>query len=242
MGFERLSEHTMVSIGKNFKCNIGVIETGEYTVVVDTGHSLSDGQKVVEEIRKSQLSPVKYLIYTHYHQDHTGGAGAFGSEIEIIAQAKTHELMLAGVSRIPEHIFETEMSLSGKLVEFNLQDTGAHCPGALLVHVPSEQIIFAGDNLFQGCCPYLAEADFIKIQRILKWLLEVDPIKIVPGHGRVANRDDVELMLSYVEALIEYGQEGDRNKNFGELFLKDWAGFHQGNLESALRQFTKQIF
>jgi glyoxylase-like metal-dependent hydrolase (beta-lactamase superfamily II) len=57
--------------------NVEVIEQTDGLVVVDAGGTPEGGTRVVEEIRRISSKPVKYLIYTHWHYDHTLGAPAF---------------------------------------------------------------------------------------------------------------------------------------------------------------------
>ncbi len=57
--------------------NVSMIEGDDGLVIVDTGMSVDDGTRIMEEFRKITDKPVKAIVFTHAHGDHTGGAAAF---------------------------------------------------------------------------------------------------------------------------------------------------------------------
>jgi glyoxylase-like metal-dependent hydrolase (beta-lactamase superfamily II) len=68
--------------------NVGVIITGDHTVLVDGGNSPRHGRRVAMALHEISAPPVTYIIYTHSHWDHVFGAQAFN------APAIAHELCL----------------------------------------------------------------------------------------------------------------------------------------------------
>ncbi len=69
--------------------NVAFLVTGEGVLVVDSGTSPEAGRLVMAEIAKKTDKPVKYLVLTHYHGDHTFGLQAFPATAVIIAQQNT---------------------------------------------------------------------------------------------------------------------------------------------------------
>lgn len=57
--------------------NVSMIFGNEGVVIVDTGMTLDDAQRIATEFRKLSYEPVKAIIFTHSHGDHTGGAAEF---------------------------------------------------------------------------------------------------------------------------------------------------------------------
>ena len=57
--------------------NVSMIVGDEGVVIVDTGMSLDDAERIASEFRKLSDKPVKAIVLTHAHGDHTGGAAAF---------------------------------------------------------------------------------------------------------------------------------------------------------------------
>ena len=68
--------------------NIVFLVTGEGVLVVDSGSMSIHGRQVTEAIARISSKPVRYLVITHYHYDHSGGAGGFGPEVTIVGQEK----------------------------------------------------------------------------------------------------------------------------------------------------------
>jgi cyclase len=69
--------------------NVAFLVTDEGVLVVDSGTSPEEGRIVVAEIAKKTDKPVKYLVLTHYHGDHTFGLQAYPATAVIIAQQNT---------------------------------------------------------------------------------------------------------------------------------------------------------
>ncbi|TFG74150.1 MAG: MBL fold metallo-hydrolase, partial [Chrysiogenales bacterium] len=73
--------------------NVAFLVTDEGVLVVDSGTSPEQGKLVMDEIAKKTDKPVKYLVLTHYHGDHTFGLQAFPASTVVIAQQNTADNM-----------------------------------------------------------------------------------------------------------------------------------------------------
>lgn len=73
--------------------NVAILVTDEGVLVVDSGTSPEAGKLVMDEIAKKTDKPVKYLVLTHYHGDHTFGLQAFPASTVVIAQQNTADNM-----------------------------------------------------------------------------------------------------------------------------------------------------
>ncbi len=76
---------------KNLGGNVAFLITEDGVVVIDAGTSLSAGKKILNTIRKKTDKPIRYLIVTHYHNDHILGVDAFPEDISVISSEKTKE-------------------------------------------------------------------------------------------------------------------------------------------------------
>ncbi|TYB31132.1 MAG: MBL fold metallo-hydrolase [Candidatus Mcinerneyibacterium aminivorans] len=76
---------------KNFGGNVAFLIAEDGVVVVDAGTSLSAGKKIVNIIKEKTDKPIKYVIVTHYHNDHILGLDAFPEDIKVISSEKTKE-------------------------------------------------------------------------------------------------------------------------------------------------------
>lgn len=79
--------------GGEATCNAGVIDMGSYTVVIDPFLSPAAAEELQKWILEVKLPQVKYVINTHYHNDHVRGNQVFNSDVRIIATHKTATLI-----------------------------------------------------------------------------------------------------------------------------------------------------
>jgi glyoxylase-like metal-dependent hydrolase (beta-lactamase superfamily II) len=76
--------------------NVGVIEQSDGLVLVDSGGSPGSGRRIAAIVRSISNKPVKAVVITHWHGDHTLGLSAIKTAwpgLEVISQAKTHEAL-----------------------------------------------------------------------------------------------------------------------------------------------------
>lgn len=79
----------------------------------------------------------------------------------------------------------------------------AHTGSDVALYLPDDGVIFTSDLLFVGCHPYLADGDPLRLPAVLRELLQLDATRFVPGHGPVGAREDLVLMMEYVERCRE---------------------------------------
>lgn len=69
--------------------NVAFLVTGEGVLVVDSGTTPEEGKRIVEEIAKKTDKPIRYLVLTHYHGDHSFGLQAYPAAMVVISQQNT---------------------------------------------------------------------------------------------------------------------------------------------------------
>jgi cyclase len=100
----------------------------------------------------------------------------------------------------PTREFGGELTLSVAGREVRLIEVGpAHTPGDLIVHVPDASIVFAADVLFVGVAPIMWAGPTTGWVAALDRILELNPDVVVPGHGPVSGRSEVEVLRDYLE-------------------------------------------
>ena len=206
----------------SFGANAGIIIGDEGVAVIDALGSAGEAQTFLAEIRALTDKPIRYLILTHHHRDHSFGASVFkAAGAEIIAHADCAEEMAKHTATTLENaepygltteelagteIVLPDKSFSGRTMELALKGvtvrligaTPSHSRGSLIVHLPEEKILFSGDLLFTDYHPYIGEGD------IPAWRAELDKAaglgaeKIVPGHGPLSSNRDLMEMKSYL--------------------------------------------
>lgn len=104
----------------------------------------------------------------------------------------------------PNHGFSGEETISVNGIDLVLLEVGpAHTPGDAMVHVPSEKVLYTGDILFSGGTPVIWAGPVANIVAGLRKVLALAAEVIVPGHGPIATRADVELQITYWEMIQE---------------------------------------
>lgn len=72
----KVADGVYVAVGYSVS-NVSMIVGDDGVVIIDTGLSLDDAERIAAEFRKVTDKPVKAIVFTHSHGDHTGGAAAF---------------------------------------------------------------------------------------------------------------------------------------------------------------------
>lgn len=216
--------------GNSFAANAGIIIGSDGILVVDTLISAKEARRLMADIRKVSSKPIKYVVDTHYHLDHAFGNGKFAKAGGIIIvhaadrknleqkgdptlkRAKefglTEEDMRGTEIALPELTFTDRMSvfLGDQKVEL-IHIAPSHTEGSLLVYLPESKILFTGDILFTDFHPYLAEGNLEGWIRNLDYILSLDVKTIIPGHGPVSGKKDVEQMKEYLVAFDKKARE-----------------------------------
>lgn len=206
--------------------NVAVLVTSEGVILVDDKFEY-DHDAILERIKTITPQPVKYIINTHYHQDHSGGNAKFLPTADIIStqNARTNILEhkqsnVTGSPVAPARIVftdETAVFLGGKEVRAKYFGRG-HTNGDAVVYFPQLRTIHTGD-LMAGTSPlidYNGGGSLIEWTKTLDEALELDFDTVIPGHGAVTNkagllayRNNVEKLRTRVTGLIREGKSQD---------------------------------
>ncbi|MBJ6750575.1 MBL fold metallo-hydrolase [Geomonas anaerohicana] len=210
------------SPGHSFAANAGIVIGKEGVLVVDTLISAKEGQRFLADIRKVTNKPIRYVVNTHTHLDHALGNCVFaklGATVisheadrnylaangaGLLQRAANYGLKpedMAGTEiAVPTLAFSNEMllDLGGEEVRL-IRTAPSHTAGSLVVYLPAEKILFAGDILFTDFHPFLADGDFTGWIRTIDGLLAMDVDKVVPGHGPLSGKKDLRDMKEYIQ-------------------------------------------
>lgn len=80
-------------IGGKAICNVGIVDTGVETLIFDSFLSPDVAQELLGILEKMDLSPLKYVVNSHCHNDHIRGNQVFPKEVKVISTARTIELI-----------------------------------------------------------------------------------------------------------------------------------------------------
>ena len=237
---------------RNFISNAGFVVTPEGVVVFDALGSPPLARELIAAIRRITPAPIVRVVVSHYHADHIYGLQelkAAGAEIwaqrlgrEYLNSETAQQRLQASRKDLAPYIDastrlvaadrwlagDEEFSLGG--VRFRVLHAGpAHTPEDLILFVPDDAVLFAGDLAFRGRIPYVGTADSRSWIRSLDRLLALAPQALVPGHGP-ASRDavsDIRLTRDYLVFLREaMGKAAQELEPFEEAYRRtDWSRF-----------------
>lgn len=198
--------------------NAGFIVGKDYVVVVDSLATVGLTQTFKDEIRKVTDKPVRYLINTHHHGDHTYGNHVFAGATIISHDYCRHEIAAAGImdpnllnsifpefdfqgiAATPAHItFDKHLTLHADGREIRLVHFGpGHTAGDIVVYLPQEGIIFASDFIFLYSTPLGMEGSFAGWLKNLEAMVNLGAQTYVPGHGPVCGVEGLNLCRDYL--------------------------------------------
>lgn len=237
---------------RNFISNAGFVVTDSGVVVIDALGSPQLARELMQEIRRVTGKKVTHVILTHYHADHIYGLQEFKrAGARIIAHRGALEYLHSEIamSRLSASRAELapwidaqtrlipadewiesprEMLVGG--VRLQLIPVGpAHTPEDLVVFVPSEKVLFAGDLVFRGRIPFVGQARSGEWIQALDRMLQLDPKAVVPGHGPLSGsaRADMELTREYLSYLRQtMGRAAREMEPFDDAYARvDWSRF-----------------
>jgi cyclase len=203
--------------------NVTAIVDDGSTLLIDSGLDSRVGE-LVDASFKATARPVTRLVNTHWHFDHTGGNVYLGSEsVMIIAQENVRH-RLSSVQNVPfiglrdghypaqalpTKTYSSSMSLRQGGQQLTLVNYGpAHTDGDTIIYIAPANIAVVGDIFSNPFYPIIDLASNGSIDGIIDSLNEIlvqtdEQTKIVPGHGPVATRSDLE---NYRDTLVQVRQ------------------------------------
>ena len=219
--------------------NVTVLVTDEGLVVVDDKFD-PDHDGIMAQIKTFTDKPIKYIINTHHHGDHTGGnAKMLGGGVQIISSEEARENMVDGkMPGVPTLAFErhTHIYLGGKNVEL-FHFGRAHTNGDSVVLFPAQRTIAMGDMFTYGdATPQLI--DYAGGGSGKEWTHTLDSAllltfdTVVPGHGAISNRDGVmKFRQTTIDVRNRVHEMDVQKKSKDDISKMLQADFHWGPLQ-----------
>jgi len=184
--------------------NVAVYITSEGVIVVDDKFEY-DFNDIMAKIKSVTNQPVKYVLNTHHHGDHTGSNAQFPAATEIISTANARKNMIDGKQPgAPRVVFtdETDVFLGGKQVQMRYFGRG-HTNGDAMVYFPALKTLHTGD-LVAGSSPlidYSGGGSLKEWAATLDSAMKIDFDTMIPGHGPVGKKADMLTYRNNVEKL-----------------------------------------
>jgi len=205
--------------------NVAVYITNEGVIMVDDKFE-QHFDEIMANIKKVTTQPVKYIISTHYHADHSGGNTRWTSIAEIISTRNAHDGIVkkvqsnAPANMVPARVTfteETDLFLGGKEVRAKYYGRG-HTNGDAFVYFPALKVLHTGDMMTSGT----TLIDYPGGGSLVEWTKTLDTVMndknldfdtVIPGHGPVSKKADLLTyrnkaadMRSRVQTVIRQGK------------------------------------
>ena len=192
--------------------NIGVSSGTDGKLMIDDQFAglSSKIQNKLDELGNGSL---KFLINTHWHDDHTGGNAAFGRTAPIIAHINVRNRLKAGrggsaaapIEALPVLTFTKSISVhfNGEEIKI-IHFPKGHTDGDSAIFFTKSNVVHMGDMFFSGRFPYVDLASGGSLAGLIANVAKIieqtdDKTKIIPGHGPLSSRKDLKL---YHEMLV----------------------------------------
>ena len=229
MDIQEISAHIYVN-SEYEMANVACIETGDGLVLVDTPTMPDDIFHWKAFIENMKGAGIEYIVATHHHFDHIMGNNQLGGKV--IMQEKAFEAMeqegrtliealapnLPGITQqkmdflLNEPILPPKMTFGDRMClrlgSLNLQlfHIGGHTAGSLCVYVEEHKILLAGDNVNRGQHPFRGQANHLEWIDALKWMKGLEIETIIPGHGELCGKDELDRLIEYLSRLWDIAE------------------------------------
>jgi glyoxylase-like metal-dependent hydrolase (beta-lactamase superfamily II) len=210
--------------------NSGFVISDDGVLVIDSLGNAEAARQLLADIRKLTTIPIKYVVNTHHHFDHTAGNQVFvDAGAVVLAQKNVRTWILAEKLRQKTRNDPPELKaiIEGVVPPSVLYDGGAelylgsrhiqlrsypgHTGGDSVVVIPDANVVFCGDLFWQKTFPNLVDATTSAWIETLSTLEKTQSkATLVPGHGdpgTVAEMATFREYLQTVRTAVEGGQE-----------------------------------
>jgi cyclase len=202
--------------------NIGASVGDDGIVIVDDQYAPL-AEKIQVALKGITDKPVRFVINTHYHGDHTGGNAYFQKQAPIIAQDNVRKRLEAGGAAgngssvhmdvkpaakeaLPIITFDHDVTvhLNGEDIRALFFPAG-HTDGDSIIFFPKSNVVHMGDDFVTYGFPFIDVDSGGSINGMIdaveKVIAQVPAdVKIIPGHGPVSSLDDVRAYLTMLRA------------------------------------------
>ncbi len=212
--------------GSWFINNTGFVSGSRSVFAIDACATETRTRAFIEAIAGVTPLPIRTLVNTHSHPDHTNGNHLF-SDATVIAQLDCRTAMAQGLPpieavwtpvdwgdimpRLPEVTYLDRLDCYSDDLPIQLHYAGrtAHTAGDTLVWLPGPRVLFTGDLIFNGGTPFALTGSVQGWIDALEQVVRPLPFAIlVPGHGEPCGVEAVETALDYLRFIQQVARDG----------------------------------
>lgn len=203
--------------------NVVIVPTAEGAVLIDDERE-GDLEEMRTAVRGLTAGPVRYVINTHWHVDHSGANAAFGTEGAVLIAHRNVRTRLAADQYMaayrvtipasppeawPDIVFDDELTLHfGDETIRMVYTPHAHTDGDILVKLEKANVLHMGDVFFGGMFPFIDRSTGGSIEGLIASVdiglsLADENTKIVPAHGPVSTRADLQVYRDMLRSVAD---------------------------------------
>jgi cyclase len=233
--------------------NIGVSVGEDGMVLIDDQYAAL-APKIEAALKTISTKPLRFVLNTHYHGDHTGGNEYFGRNATILAQENVRKRMKVETANFWEKV---PASPKGSLPVITFNDTATvhlngediravhfpngHTDGDSVIWFTQSNVVHMGDDFFNGTFPFIdvdnggSAKGMIAAAEKVASMIPADT-KVIPGHGPLGDRESLRKFAemlkgvsSAVQAGLAAGKTADQMK--ADKVLAPWDAWAKGFLK-----------
>jgi len=245
----RVNGNVYLLSGDRMRGNIGASVGSDGVLIVDDQFAPL-AEKIRAAFKSVSTGPLKFILNTHWHSDHTGGNRVFGPEAPIIAHTNVRKRLMTEqhivgqtVPAEPKEAWPVITFDASLSVHFNGEEIKVvhfphgHTDGDSVIFFTGSNVVHMGDHFFAGKFPFVdlesggsVDGYTKNVEAVLKQLPA--DVKIIPGHGPISTVEDLKAyhrMLVETAKVVQQGMAA--KKSLDDLKKaglaeewKSWAG------------------
>jgi len=225
----RLTENILVATSE-IGFTAGVIALENFAVGIDSTLFPYTGGLLRKRSNLILKKPMRMIFLTHYHGDHFWGIAAFNDIIILGSEPlprniidereiqptrfeewkkedpeKAQLIEEIDTSFLPHITFKNEIKIQEGEFIIDLYHSGGHTSCSSYAYFPNEKILFAGDLIFAKEWPWAGDptSNPNKWINALSNMLKLNIDKVIPGHGPITNKEEINIHLNFLQELKE---------------------------------------
>ncbi|WP_405160947.1 MBL fold metallo-hydrolase [Nocardia sp. NBC_01499] len=204
--------------------NSGVIVGDDSVLVVDTCFTERRTRRLLAEIERVTDKPVQYVVNTHHHGDHTFGNYVFSNAVVVGHEACRRKVLSEGLAVLPYFstvewgeiritppslCFDDRLTINLGDLEVQLISVApAHTVGDVVVWLPDQKVLFAGDIVMNGCTPVITDGSLAGTRKALELVRALAPSVVVAGHGAPTDASIFDEVSAYFDLVEQAATAG----------------------------------
>jgi glyoxylase-like metal-dependent hydrolase (beta-lactamase superfamily II) len=203
------------------------VSVGEDGIVIVDDQFAPLAPKIKEALKSLGDRPLRVVLNTHWHGDHTGSNAVFGRSATIVAHDNVRKRLVAGSPKItlgdktvdarppaprealPIVTFQDKVSvhLNGEEIRA-LHLPSGHTDGDIVVHFTKSNVVHMGDDFVTYGFPFVDQASGGSVRGLIAAMDKVvkelpADVKVIPGHGNVSTLEDVKKLSATLKDCVK---------------------------------------